>query len=117
MKMEIEKDTIRIIEKDTIRITEYNLYDFCKAIEQGVMLGYRIGDSNEECPQHIGFEYHAVMTRPEIVDNIDHDKLDEIMANLDPSTQEIEFEAPIELEVDIPVKVIEQMKKPTGRKK
>ncbi len=102
---------------EQLKITEYNLYDFCKAIEQGVMLGYRIGDSNEECPQHIGFEYHAVMTRPEIVDDIDDEKFAEIMDSLNPFTQEVEFESPVEVEVNIPSEVVEQVKKSTGRKK
>ena len=50
------------IEKLTIQ--EYNLYDFTKAIEQGVLLGYELTDSNEDSPVQLGHVYYCSMVRP-----------------------------------------------------
>lgn len=78
------------IEKDTIRITEYNLYDFTKAIEQAVMMGYRIGDGNDEIPQHIGFEWYIVMSRPVIVHEEDDEQMVEVMNSIQPVEEIVE---------------------------
>lgn len=51
---------------DSLEIREYNLFDFSKAIEQAVLLGYEIMDSNEAVPKQIGHLYHAIMYRPMI---------------------------------------------------
>lgn len=111
------------IEKDTIRITEYNLYDFTKAIEQAVMMGYRIGDGNGEIPQHIGFEWYIVMSRPVIVHEegevvFDLTKDDEQMVEVMNSIQTVEeiVEALNTPDVDIVAETVAVKPRPVGRK-
>lgn len=82
-------------------IQEYNLYDFAKAIEQGVLLGYEITDSNEDAPVQLGHVYYCSMVREELLIDEEDKSLVEIMDTLRPETERI-VEA-LNAAVDIPV--------------
>lgn len=76
------------IEKLTIQ--EYNLYDFAKAIEQGVLLGYELTDSNEDSPVQLGHVYYCSMVRP-VLNLKDESALVEVLETLKPEEEQQPF--------------------------